>query len=265
MSTTSKFSGTVPATYDRILGPTLFEPYARDIVARLPEGQGLRVLEIACGTGIVTRHLAEALAGRATIVATDLNQPMLDYASKAVPAPEITWQQADAQALPFDDGSFDVVVCQFGYMFLPDKVQGFRESRRVLAPGGTLIANVWHSLDANPFGRAIHDALAREYPDDPPRFMETPYGYEQDRVRADMEAAGWERVRFDTVEFETPCPSAREFATGFATGSPLTHELVSRGADLDAIADLLTPALIPVGGDHPFTARLSALVITAAR
>jgi SAM-dependent methyltransferase len=265
VSTTAEFSGHVPAMYDRILGPVLFEPFARDVAARLPAGQGLRVLEIACGTGIVTRHLARALAGRASIVATDLNQPMLDYASEAVPEPDITWQQADAQALPFDDGSYDVVVCQFGYMFLPDKVQGFRESRRVLASGGTLIASVWNSLDANPLGRAIHDALAHEYPDDPPRFLETPYGYVEDRVRADMEAAGWEDVDVETLEVDSPCPSARELAMGFASGSPLTHELVGRGADLDAVADLLASELIPVGGDRPFTARLSAFVITAAR
>src|SRR5262249_38873069 len=197
MSTAAEFSGTIPATYDRILGPVLFEPYAGDLVARLPAGDGLRVLEIACGTGIVTRALDKALAGRATIVATDLNAPMVEFAHNAVASRAITWQQADAQALPFADGSQDVVLCQFGYMFLPDKVQGFRETRRVLTPGGLLIANVWTSLDANPFARAMHDALADAFAGDPPRFLETPYGYEEERVRADMAAAGWEDVGFE--------------------------------------------------------------------
>lgn len=265
MSTAAQFSGTVPATYDRILGPVLFEPYARDVVARLPTGDGLRVLEIACGTGIVTRRLQEALSGRAALVATDLNEPMVDHARGAVASPGITWQQADAQSLPFADGSQDVVVCQFGYMFLPDKVQGFRESRRVLAPGGHLIANVWHSLDANPYARAMHDALAVAFPDDPPRFLETPYGYDFDRVRDDVKEAGWDEVQFDSVQFRSPCPSASEFAEGFTRGSPLTHELTARGADLDEMTELLTRALIPVGGERPFTAELSAVVITAAR
>ena len=134
-SSAAGFSGSVPALYDLHLGPVLFEPYASDLVSRLPSGDRLRVLEIACGTGIVTRRLQEALPD-AAIVATDLNEPMIDYARGAVPAPGILWQQADAQALGFDDGSFDVVVCQFGFMFLPDKVQGFREARRVLASGG---------------------------------------------------------------------------------------------------------------------------------
>ncbi len=265
MSTAAEFSGIVPATYDEILGPVLFESYARDLVARLPAGNELRVLEIACGTGIVTRRLQDALSGRATIVATDLNQPMVDYAQRAVASSEITWQQADAQSLPFADGSQDVVVCQFGYMFLPDKVQGFRESRRVLAPGGTLIANVWTSLDANPFARAMHDALAVAFPEDPPHFLETPYGYEEDRVRADMAAAGWEGARFETLEFEIPCPSASHFARGFSHGSPLTHELTARGADLAEMTELLARAVIPVGGEQPFTAKLSAFVITAVR
>ena len=146
----AEFSGSVPGFYDRYLGPVLFEPYAVDLVSRLPGGDRLRVLEIACGTGIVTRRLRESLGESATLVATDLNEAMVSHARAAVPAAGIDWQQADAQALVFDDGAFDVVVCQFGFMFLPDKVQGFREARRVLASGGVLFANVWHSMEANP-------------------------------------------------------------------------------------------------------------------
>jgi ubiquinone/menaquinone biosynthesis C-methylase UbiE len=136
------FSGSVPQNYDRYLGPVLFEPYAADLVARVPATDGLRVLELACGTGILTRHLRAALPETATLVATDLNPPMVDYARDAVGAPGIDWRQADMQELAFDDGSFDVVLCQFGFMFLPDTVRGFAEARRVLAPGGMLLANV---------------------------------------------------------------------------------------------------------------------------
>ena len=197
---------------------------------------GLRVLEVACGTGIVTRRLREALPHSATLVATDLNEPMIDYARTAVATPGIIWQQADAQALAFDNGSFDVAVCQFGVMFLPDKVQGFREARRVLAPGGLLLANVWLSLDANPAVGAIHAALAQLFPADPPRFLETPYGYhDSDRIRADMVEAGWRNVELEDVYLKGVSPSAGDFAAGFALGTPLAHELAERGADADEI------------------------------
>ncbi len=261
---TAEFSGSVPGFYDQYLGPVLFEPYAADLVSRLPSRERLRVLEIACGTGIVTRRLREALADSARLVATDLNEPMVAYARGAVPAPGIDWQQADAQALVFEDGSFDLVVCQFGFMFLPDKVQGFREARRVLASGGLLLANIWHSLEANPVAAAIHATLAKLFPGDPPRFLETPYGYhETERIRADTAQAGWESPRLETVRAQGLGPSAWELAAGFALGTPLAHELAERGADSDAVIDALTDALVPVGGKQPFKAPLAATVISA--
>jgi SAM-dependent methyltransferase len=262
----AQFTGSVPAFYDRYLGPVLFEPYARDLVSRLPAGDRLRVLELACGTGILTRRLREGLAGSATLVATDLNEPMIAYARAAVPAPGIVWQQADAQALEFEDGSFDIVVCQFGFMFLPDKVQGFREARRVLTSGGLLLANVWESLDANPALGAIHATVAVLYPADPPRFLETPYGYHDvELIRAHMAAAGWEAVQTESVRVESHGVSAADFAAGFVLGSPLSHELADRGADPDAVAVALTEALIPVSGERPFRPALAATVITAIR
>ncbi len=260
------FSGSVPGFYDRYLGPVLFEPYAADLVSRLPAGDRLRVLEIASGTGIVTRRLREALPESATLVATDLNEAMVSYARAAVPAPGIDWQQADAQALAFADGAFDVVVCQFGFMFLPDKVQGFREARRVLASGGVLLANVWRSLEANPVAAAVHTTVARLFPADPPRFLETPYGYhDAARICADMAEAGWENVQLETVDVQGRGASATDFATGFVLGSPLSHELAARGADPDAVVRALTAALVPIAGEEPFTPALAATVITAVR
>jgi len=224
------------------------------------------VLELACGTGIVTRRLREALHSSATLVATDLNEPMILYASDAVPDAGITWQQADAQALPFEDGSFDVVVCQFGFMFLPDKPQGFREALRVLAPGGMLLANIWHSLEDNPPAAVIDATVARLFPASPPRFLKTPYGYnERERIARDMAAAGWKDVHLETLQLESLTASAEGFASGFALGSPLTHELVERQADLDEVVRVLTAALVPVGGDRPFRATLSAMVVHGVR
>ena len=191
---------------------------------------------------------------------------MVAYAQAAVPDGNIQWRTADAQALSFDDGSFDVVVCQFGFMFLPDQPRGFREARRILAPGGMLLGNVWHSMDANPFARAIQTRLEKLFPGDPPRFFETPYGYDdKDRLRADLADAGWENVRLEDVLLHALSPSVTDFATGFVRGSPLSHQLLERGADQDVILGELVAALIPVGGESPFDAALAATVITAIR
>jgi ubiquinone/menaquinone biosynthesis C-methylase UbiE len=266
VGTPAEFSGSIPKLYDTYLGSFLFEPYAVDLAARLPSGDDLRVLEVACGTGIVTRRLRETLPASATLVATDLNEAMVAYAREAVAAPAIDWRQADAQALPFEDGSFDVLVCQFGFMFLPDKVQGFREARRVLAEGGLLLANVWESTETNPYVHAIQTTLARIFRADPPRFLETPYGYyDTSRLMSDMKGAGWEEVRLESVSLQGASRSAQDVATGFVCGTPLSHELAERGVDPDEIARELALALIPVGGDRPFTSSLAATVITARR
>ncbi len=266
MSNASAFSGSVPEFYDRYLGPWLFEPYALDLVARLPERDGLQILELACGTGIVTRRLREALPDSATLVATDLNDAMVDYARAAVPDPGIVWQRADAQALPFEDGSCDVVVCQFGFMFLPDKAQGFREARRVLRPGGLLLGNVWRSRDENPWARSVHATVADLFPDDPPRFLETPYGYfDPERIQADLAEAGWDEVQLDAVSLESLAESAVDVATGIAKGSPLSFELTERGADPETVIEELARRLAAVGGERPFRAELAATVITGAR
>jgi len=262
----ASFTGSVPAFYDRCLGPVLFEPYAADIVRRLPPGENLRVLELACGTGRVTRRLRAALPASATLVATDLFDAMLDHARGSVEEPGIEWRQADMQELPFNDGEFDVVVCQYGLMFLPDKPQGFREARRVLREGGRFLANVWLSKDENPHTLVIEELLLRLFPDDPPRFMDVPHGYhEPHRILGDMGEAGWEGIELDEVRIEGIGPSAAAFAMGWAKGSPLTHELIARDADLDAFASQLTEGLAQLGGEAPTTVPLAALVISATR
>jgi SAM-dependent methyltransferase len=266
MSSHASFSGSVPQNYNRYLGPVLFEPYARDLVARLDRGDGVRILEVACGTGIVTRRLREEVPSASALVATDLNQPMLDEARELVPLPGITWQQADAERLPFEDASFDAYVCQFGLMFLPDKVRGLGEARRVLAPGGQLVANVWLSGDDNEHIPVIRSVLDRLFPDSPPTFLEVPHGYhDPDRIHADLEAAGWSDVMLDTVRLQSESPTALDFATGWASGSPLTHELIARDADLDEVAGALAEGLAAVGGSEPYRVELGAIVISAAR
>ncbi|HEY0986584.1 MAG TPA: methyltransferase domain-containing protein [Kofleriaceae bacterium] len=264
--TTDAFSGSVPEYYDRYLGPVLFEPYAVELAARIPPRDGLRVLELACGTGIVTRRLRAALPASATLVATDLSADMIAYAQRSVPASGIAWQTADAQALPFDDGSFDVAVCQFGLMFLPDKVRGFREAHRVLAPGGRLLATVWDSLAANPFAAAMATTLEALCPADPPRILDMIHGYfATDRIVADMRDAGWEDVAFAPLAITGHGPAAASLATGFARGSPIAQALAQRGIDPQRFITDVTPGMAAVGGDAPFAPALAAIVISANR
>lgn len=265
MSTTSQFTGSIPERYDRHLVPWHFDPFAHDLVGRLPNRDGLRVLETAAGTGAVTRRLRSALPPDGTIVATDLNQAMLDYAQNAVPDPGIEWRQADAQELPFDDGEFDAVVCQFGFMFLPDKVQGFREARRVLRDGGVMLGNVWNSRDENAIPRVVQGLLDARFPENTPRFLDTPYGYgDHARLRNDLGAAGWDDVQLDVVRKATPA-APDDVALGYLTGSPLALELSDRGADPEDFRAELAERLAALAGAGPFQAELSATVITARR
>ena len=167
-ATDAAFAGSIPALYEQYLGSLLFQPYAEVMASRLKDLKQGRVLETAAGTGIVTRALAKTLPQEVEIVATDLNQAMLDLASGKLQAPNVRWQQADAQALPFEDTSFDAVVCQFGVMFFPDKQAGFREALRVLKPGGRFLFNVWDSLDRNEVSRIVSEAAGKAFPNDPP-------------------------------------------------------------------------------------------------
>ncbi|TIV70448.1 MAG: methyltransferase domain-containing protein, partial [Mesorhizobium sp.] len=179
LETDKVFAGSVPENYDRYMVPLIFEPYAADLARRAASLSPGSVLEIAAGTGVVTRALAPKLPSGASYVVTDLSQPMLDYAaSRQEPDSRITWRQADALALPFEDATFDVVCCQFGAMFFPDRTLGYREAKRVLKPGGRFLFNVWDRIEENVFADDITNALARIFPDDPPRFLaRTPYGY----------------------------------------------------------------------------------------
>ena len=261
----STFTGSVPDNYDRYLRPLLFEPYAEDLAARLAVKPGMRVLEIACGTGIVTRQLLARLPGDATLVATDISPAMLAIAEQRIsPDSRLAWQPADALALPFDDASFDAVVCQFGIMFFPDKVQGLSQIHRVLRAGGQLLVNAWDSLDRNPVERATHQALADAFPSNPPQFLLLPYGYhdagELERV---VRAAGFGTVSVHTVALAGHSPGARDAATGFVMGTPLTGELAERQLSPAAALEAIERALTAAFGTGAIPAPHSALVADA--
>jgi ubiquinone/menaquinone biosynthesis C-methylase UbiE len=257
------FAGSIPALYDRYLGPMLFKPYASDLARRLASFKG-RLIETAAGTGILTRALVHALPDTA-IIATDLNQPMLDHAAQSLEAPQVIWQQANALCLPFADTSFDAVVCQFGVMFFPDKPAGFAEARRVLRPGGRFLFNVWDRIEDNEIPAAVSDAVAALFPDDPPHFLaRTPYGYhDKERIRHELHEARFNRVEIETVTLWSQAASAADPVIGLCKGSPLRHEIEERDASrLEEVIDIVTQTVAQRFGYGSINGKLQAHVIT---
>lgn len=259
----SLFAGSIPDLYDRCLGPLLFEPYADDLAQRAAALGPRRILETAAGTGIVTAALARALPD-AEILATDLNPEMLRVAAGRVESPRVTFAPADAEVLPFADVSFDLVVCQFGAMFFPDRIGAYREARRVLAADGAFLFNVWDRLGANPASEAAAAAVAALFPRDPPTFLHrVPFGYhDRTRVEADLHAAGFTRVETETVAKRSR-GAAADAARGLCQGTPLRAEIEARAADrLDEATEAAAAALVRLGGDR-VDAAMSAHVFTA--
>lgn len=259
------FAGAIPALYDRYLGPLLFEPYARDMARRLGGMEG-RILETAAGTGIVTRAMVQTLPASVEIVATDLNQPMLDHAAQKLDAPQVTWRQANALSLPFESSGFDALVCQFGVMFFPDKSAGFAEARRVLKPGGRFLFSVWDRIEDNEIAAVVSAAVAAAFPDDPPGFMaRTPHGYhDTGRIRDELQGAGFSDIGIETVTLRSRAAMPADPATGFCQGTPMRLEIEARDASrLDEVTNLAAQAVARYFGDGPIDGKIQAHVITA--
>lgn len=258
----SRWAGSMPETYDRCLGSSVFMPHALDLARRAAAARPRRILELAAGTGLATRALAEAVPG-ARITATDLNEAMVDYAASKVAGVE--WRTADAMALPFDPGSFDLVVCQFGVMFFPDRPGAFRQIKRVLSPGGRFVFNTWDIIDRNAFAAFVADALGRVLLNgDPPTFLQrVPYSYHDVGViSADLAAAGLHVDEVVTLVLSGQAASPTQVARGFCQGTPLGGEIEQRApleATTLAVADLLTAE----HGPGPLAGVLTAHVITA--
>ncbi len=222
------------------------------------------VLEVACGTGILTEQLRARLPAATRLVATDLNEPMLEYARSKLHAEPIEWRPADAAAPPFADASFAALACQFGLMFVPDKPAAFREARRVLAEGGLFAFNVWDSFEHNAFGRIAHETIAGFFPTDPPTFYQVPFGFhDPDILRPLLASAGFAPVELDWVTLEARSASARSFAEGLVKGNPVSIAIQERGASAEPIVEAVAKALARVGGDAPFRSSMRALVGTA--
>ena len=262
------FAGSIPKLYEEYLVPMIFESYAVDLVNRVASRRPAHVLEIAAGTGVVTRKLASVLPQSVSIVATDLNQPMLDMASQVGTERPVEWRQADALQLPFEDAAFDAVVCQFGVMFFPDKPKAFAEARRVLKPGGVFIFNVWDRIEANEFAHTVAIAFESLFPKDPPRFMaRTPHGYHDfATIAEDLKAAGFgSPPHIDTVAARSHATSARVPATAFCQGTPLRNEIEARGKSLAEATDVAAAAIAQRFGTGAVDGKIQAYVVTVER
>lgn len=268
MSETDKvFTGSIAENYDRYLVPLIFESFAQDIARRVAGLSPGAVLETAAGSGVVARALAPLLSRDARYVATDLNQPMLDYAaSRQPPDSRISWRQADALALPFEPGSFDVVCCQFGVMFFPDRHSGFLEARRVLKPGGSFVFNVWDRIEENVFANDVTNALAEIFSGDPPRFLaRTPHGYHDTAViKRELNAAGFSSVAIDTKAEQSRASSPRHPAVAYCQGTPLRNEIEARDANkLESATDWATARIADRHGSGEVAAKIQAHIVMA--
>lgn len=263
------FSGYIPKIYETYMVPMLFEPYAADIAERVAPRSPKRVLEIAAGTGVVTRALALKLPLDASIVATDLNQPMLDEAAAIGTARPVEWRQGDAMALPFENESFDAVVCQFGVMFFPDKSRAFAEARRVLRPGGVFIFNAWDRIEENEIANVITGALAGVFPDSPPRFTaRVPHGYhDRATIARDLAGGGFTgEPEMVTVTKRSRARSAREAAIAICQGTPVRNEIESIDAwRLDEATNASADALAKCFGRGEVDAKMQAHVVSVVR
>lgn len=267
MSDTDKvFTGSIPRLYETHLVPLIFEPYAADLAIRLASRSMTRVLEIAAGTGVATRSLASVLPDNVSIVATDLNQPMLDHAAVIGTKRPVDWRQADAMQLPFPDGQFDAVVCQFGVMFFPEKSKAFSEARRVLRSGGVFIFNVWDRIEENEFADTVTTALDSLFPKDPPRFLaRTPHGYyDHPTIQRDLANGGFTAsLQTSTVAARSCAASSRDPAIAYCQGTPLRNEIEARDASrLGEATDIAAEAIAQRFGRGTVDGKIQAHIVS---
>ena len=250
MEKTAAFAGTIPANYEKYLGPFLFEPYALDLVSRLQDKKYPNILEIACGTGRVTKHLAGSVKFD-TLTATDLNPDMICIAREKVWDKNIKWLPADAMDLPFDDNTFDLVVMQFGIMFFPDRPKGVSEAHRVLKPGGKLIFNTWDRTENVPGIYEGRQVIESYFEGDPPKFYSIPFSmYDEKELKALPTHAGFKNVNVSLVKKEGFSPSSKDLAIGIVEGNPIYLVIVEKNPSLvDQIKDHVRKVLIEKYGE----------------
>jgi len=262
----SVFAGSIPDAYDEYLVPLIFESYATDLAVRVRSTAGGDLLEVAAGTGVLTRALAATLPAETVLVATDLNQAMLDRAEQCGTARPVEWRQADALQLPFPSASFDTIVCQFGVMFFPDRTAAFREARRVLRPQGRFLFNSWDRIEENDFAAVTTDALATLFPESPPRFLaRVPHGYyDTDAIGDDLVRSGFRGIRIETVESRSQAETPWIPAVAYCQGTPLRNEIEALDASrLTEATALVREELARRFGEGPVDGKIQAHIVSA--
>ena len=263
-TTQSEFSGSIPDHYHRYLVPLIFDEYAQDLATRASTPPAGSVLEMACGTGVLTRHLRASFSPDVRVVATDINPAMLAHAESALDGTDdIEYRSADGTALPFDENEFDALFCQFGVMFYPDRELGYREAARVLKPGGAFVFNVWDSLAHNDIARWVHETVVALHPDDPPAFLSLPFGYHDiAEIEGQLRGAGFGDIEATVLARESRSPSVRDVALGILSGSPLATQLEERGIAAAAI-EAVEALLVERFGDGPVVASMQSIAFVA--
>jgi len=265
----SVFDDEISRNYERHLVPLIFEPYAGVLAERLAGFNVSSVLELAAGTGVLTRALASRFPASVSITATDLNQAMLDQAAFVGTSRPVGWRQADALRLPFDDAAFDAVVCQFGVMFFPDKLRAFSEARRVLVPGGVFLFSVWDRIEENEFADVVTSSLASMFPGDPPQFLRrTPHGYFDGAVIAgDLAGGGFmSAANMETIAARSRAPSAEVPAIAYCHGTPLRNEIEARAPGrLREATEMAADAVRQRFGDGVVDGRTQAHIVSASK
>lgn len=266
VKTNISFGGSIPKIYDDVLGPVYFEPYAVDMAKRVAALNPAATLEVAAGTGRVTVHLTKAL-NNAKLTATDINPDMLAIAQGKVKNSNVQWQVADATALPFNDNSFDVVVAQFGVMFYPDKLQGFKEALRVLKKGGTFLFNVWDSVDVNHFSHTGREVVMNFFENDPPAFFNIPYSMSDISVVKELLTdAGFTELTHEVMEKECVIESAEVMSSGLVEGNPIATAIRERDPEaIPVLKKKVKETLVQRFGDHPCHTTMQAIIFSAKK
>jgi len=261
------FAGSIPEIYDRYMVPLIFRPYAEELARRAQTVMPGHILETAAGTGVVTEALHRALSD-SSIIATDLNAPMLEMAARRVQSEKVSFECADAQQLRFADSSFDLVVCQFGIMFFPDKVGANVDARRVLRNGGRYLLAIWDKVDRNLATVTAGRAVAALFPGEAARFFErVPFRYHDvAQIEHDLLAAGFEDIELETVELRSRAASARDAAIALVQGTPMRSDIEAIAPEsLDEATDAAEQALRQFEGPGGFDAPMAAHIVTATK
>lgn len=260
------FSGSMAELYHSHLTPLIFDSYARGMAEIVNKEEVSSVLEVAAGTGVVTRAMVDVLGSDVSILATDLNQPMMDFAQSVRQDTNVRWELADALSLPMDDGLFDVLACQFAVMFFPDRAKAYSEARRVLKPGGRFVFSVWDHIGENEFADTVERALGELFPEDPPKFLSrTPFGYfDIDEITNDLRAGGFTgSLSVETVADFTRAESAAFAAVAFCQATPMHNEILSRDTSIfEHAKDFARAALEERFGDGAIEGKMQAHVFS---